>query len=276
MYRFPIALKIWFCVVAAQVVSTVASQPVLIADETGRGTLAGRFVYSESPPRPKQITLPKKNQTDGAGRRFPPVDKFYRNKKFYDESLVIDSEGGIANIVVFVRNKDIPVHPKNADSEQSKVVLKVSNGRFVPHILAFDKNRTLFVNNHDPVRLQVELSDYWNDFSEFVVANSVGECQHDFKCQSAVPAQIWSRTNIWMKGYVFPRNNPYVAVSETTGRFVIKDLPVGTWEFQVWHELSGPLVTPDWKHGRFTVDIEPGKNDIGEVEVTPKMRKAKR
>jgi len=41
MYKFPTALKLWFCIVVSQGVGVgaVASQPVLMADEIGRGTL---------------------------------------------------------------------------------------------------------------------------------------------------------------------------------------------------------------------------------------------
>jgi hypothetical protein len=40
-------------------------------------------------------------------------------------------------------------------------------------------------------------------------------------------------------------------------------------EFQVWQERVGYLETPDWKRGRFEIEIEPGTNDLGTIKIAP-------
>ena len=73
------------------------------------------------------------------------------------------------------------------------------------------------------------------------------------------------------------RDDPYFAVTDENGRLEIENLPTGQWTFQVWHE-KGTIsrVTRDgetdvWKRGRFTITIEPGENDLGEIKVSPKL-----
>ena len=42
-------------------------------------------------------------------------------------------------------------------------------------------------------------------------------------------------------------------------------------EFQVWQEKSGFVEAKDWKRGRFKMTLKSGKNDLGEVKVSPKI-----
>jgi len=51
----------------------------------------------------------------------------------------------------------------------------------------------------------------------------------------------------WMTGFVWVQNNPYFAVSDKDGKFEIKDVPVGTWDIEAWHERFGT------KTGKVTV-----------------------
>jgi hypothetical protein len=76
----------------------------------------------------------------------------------------------------------------------------------------------------------------------------------------------------WESAYVLPLDHPYVAISTMDGTFRIPKLPVGQWEFQVWHEKVGyDLDTPICKKGRFRMTIRPGGNDLGTVKLAPTM-----
>ncbi len=41
-----------------------------------------------------------------------------------------------------------------------------------------------------------------------------------------------------MRGWLLVRDTPYMAVTDQQGRFQIKGLPVGQWEFAFWHERA--------------------------------------
>jgi len=71
-----------------------------------------------------------------------------------------------------------------------------------------------------------------------------------------------------MRGYLVLRSNPYMAVSDANGHFLIKHLPAGEHRFQFWHERVGWLrntrigaQTTDRK-GRLTLTIRPGVTEL--------------
>ena len=90
---------------------------------------------------------------------------------------------------------------------------------------------------------------------------------------SSVPTSLASNIHPWMLGYILPLAHPYFAVTGRDGRFEIKKLPAGKWEFAMWHERSGWLETDKFSQGRFTLDIKRGTNDLAELHVDPLMFK---
>ena len=67
-----------------------------------------------------------------------------------------------------------------------------------------------------------------------------------------------------------------MAVTDKDGKFEIKNLPVGQWEFVCWHEKASFLTEvvragkrAEWKRGRVQVRIQAGDNDMGVVSVRP-------
>ena len=85
----------------------------------------------------------------------------------------------------------------------------------------------------------------------------------------------------WMKGYIIPRDDPYVTVSAADGTFEIKNVPAGaTLEFQLWHERCGYLKSVEAAtgdkastRGRIKIKIAAGDNDLGEIKVPASILK---
>ena len=70
------------------------------------------------------------------------------------------------------------------------------------------------------------------------------------------------------------RSNPYMAATDDQGRFEMKNIPVGTWEFVFWHERATYLTDvqvdgepAQWRRGRAAIAIQPGGVDLGVVTV---------
>ena len=61
-------------------------------------SLKGRFVFDGTPPAPAEITADKDVEVCG-------------KHKLVNEELVVSDDKGIANVVLFVRSKDVTVHP---------------------------------------------------------------------------------------------------------------------------------------------------------------------
>lgn len=51
--------------------------------------------------------------------------------------------------------------------------------------------------------------------------------------------QIRSNTHNWIKGYIFIFNQPYAAVTDEHGAFLIDNIPPGEYLLKVWHEGFG-------------------------------------
>ena len=92
-----------------------------------------------------------------------------------------------------------------------------------------------------------------------------------------VPTQVTCSIHPWMSAYLFVRDDPYAAVSDEDGALRIDKLPVGKWSFKVWREmgyikeasLGGKEAA--WPRGTAEFEIHPGRNDIGEIKLSPKV-----
>jgi hypothetical protein len=76
-----------------------------------------------------------------------------------------------------------------------------------------------------------------------------------------------------MNAYLLIREDPYFAVSDKDGKIEIKNLPAGEHTFVVWNGkfVSAPTVdgkATTWARGRVKVNIKPGDNSLGKVEIT--------
>jgi carboxypeptidase family protein len=65
--------------------------------------------------------------------------------------------------------------------------------------------------------------------------------------QNGVMLKFKCDVHQWMTGFIWVQNNGAFAVSDKDGKFEIKDVPVGTWDIEAWHERFGT------KTGKVTV-----------------------
>jgi hypothetical protein len=226
------------------------------------GSLQGRFVYAGKPPEPKKLIVDK--------------DKDVCCKQpIYDESLVVGKDGGIANIVIYVRTKNVKCHPDLAKSVKPTVVFDNLKCRFEPHILIYWKDKQkLILSNSDPVAHNVNIQPFGDKAINPVIVKGM-KVEHRLVRSHTIPIPVTCNLHPWMKGYILPRENPYAVITDKEGAFKIENLPVGELEFQAWHEKAGYLALPNWKRGRFKVTIKEGVHDLGEIKVDPMLFRRK-
>jgi hypothetical protein len=225
------------------------------------GNLSGRFVFEGTAPTPAKINVDKDVQVCG-------------NHNLTDESLIVGDKGGVANVVVWVRTKDISVHPDYAAAANEKVVLDNHNCRFEPHVLGMRDTQKLEVKNSDSVSHNTNAALTEKPFNVIIAANTASEVGSE-KAE-LLPAKVTCNIHPWMTGYLLVRPDPYFAISDKDGKFEIKNLPAGSEiEFQVWHEKSGYVTKAKvdgkdagWTRGRFKKTIKPGNNDLGDIKVS--------
>jgi hypothetical protein len=226
------------------------------------GDLKVRFAYDGTAPKPKPINVNKDAQFCGP---FGLVN----------EELIVNSQnGGIANVVVYLYNRDSPppIHPDYEKTARDEVVLDNKKCRFEPRVAILRTSQKLILKNSDTVAHNTNYTCFTNA-SDNVLIPADGQIAK--MLTEAEPRAIPVACNIhpWMKGWIVVRDNPYAAVSDKNGELVIKNIPAGNWTFQFYQEavgyvddiqLNGRSTT--WKRGRPELEIKPGMNDLGEVK----------
>jgi plastocyanin len=238
-------------------VAFTACPLVALAEEWG--TLKGRFTFGGAVPASSELKADKDVEVCG-------------KHKLLSEEMVVGADKGVANVVVFVRDKSVKVHPDLAASKSEKVVLDNKDCRFEPHVAFVQTGQTLVLKNSDTVGHNSNVATIKNPPSNSLIPAG-GESTVTFSNDEAIPAQVTCNIHPWMKSWLVVRPNPYAAVSKADGSFEIKNVPAGgELELQLWHEKAGYIgeVTIGGKaekiaKGRKKVKVAAGDNDLGEM-----------
>jgi plastocyanin len=255
MTKSPSPLSLTTSLLAA----VVACSAVAPAGADEWGTLKGRFVLGGDAAAPAALTVDKDVEVCG-------------KHKLLAEEFVIGEGKGVANVVVFVRDKKVKVKPElAAAAKEAKPVLDNINCRFEPHVLFVQAGQELTIKNSDTVGHNSNIATVKNAPSNNLIPAG-GEVKAKFTADEAVPAQVTCNIHPWMKGWLVVRDNPYAAVSKADGSFEIADLPAEEVELQFWHEKAGYIgemtinnKKESVKKGRMKKAIKAGDNDLGEI-----------
>jgi hypothetical protein len=224
------------------------------------GDLVGRFVYDGPAPPRKKLKVDK--DVDCCGKY-----------DIRDESLMVTTDGGLANVYVYVRDRRIAICPELAASVGKEVLLDNRDCIFKPHCLAIWCDRqTLRIVNSDPVAQNVAFSPLGDAPANIVLPPppaKAAKATWRFRRPQRTPVPIACNYHPWESAYILPLAHPYCSISRTDGAFRLAKLPVGEIELQLWHERTGYLDTPQWRMGRLRVEIGPGPNDLGTIRLAP-------
>lgn len=200
---------------------TPVTKPVVAA---GKGTLAGTVKFDGQPPAPRRIEQATP-QTCHPGAR--PI---------YDDSIIVDPDGGLRNVVVYVA--DAPaVEPAPAGPA---AVLDQANCQYAPHVLAVRVGRPVTVRSSDPTLHNVHSRTGLNRSFNLAFRTSGEERTMTFaKPEAGPPVEVRCDVHQWMRAYVAVFDHPFFAVSSDGGRFGLAGLPAGTYTLVAWHERFG-------------------------------------
>ncbi|MCO8120312.1 methylamine utilization protein [Stieleria sp. TO1_6] len=246
------------CVTAGIVVGLSLGLSPAMAQETG--TLRMTFKYKGAAEAPAAIV--------------PNVDQaFCGQKKIFNESLVVNPENnGIRDVIVYVytgrRGTDLP----EMKLEPKTHVLANEDCRFEPHVVLAKKGDTIKVTNPDKVGHNANFQGF--NISENPTIPAGAEV--DIKLEDTEPSVIPVSCNIhnWMQARLLVVDHPFAASSDKDGVLEITGLPVGKEIiFRANHEkgsLTDVIVdgkSASWRASKFEVEIKPGMNDMGTIEV---------
>jgi hypothetical protein len=230
-------------------------------------TIKGKFVFDGQPPKRVELTCGPAGQINKDVATCCQI-------KHYDDSLVVSKDGNIANIVVWVRTRNVKVPSEIAAAHKDPVLLDNKGCKFEPHVVGLVKGQKLVVGNSDNVGHNTNIAAL--QFNPIVAAGQKVEAEP--KSTPPLPSQVSCNIHPWMTAWVLVRPDPFFAVSAEDGTFEISGLPVGQeLEFQVRQEKSGFVTdvklgskATTWQRGRFKQKLKSGDNDLGEIKVAAK------
>ena len=205
--------------VLASVRSAAQSSYKTITVKDG-GTITGSVKWAGPVPKIPAILINKD----------PEICDPQAKKKRDLERLLIASNGGVANTVVFL--KDI-TKGKAMDLPEGRQFLNQRTCRYEPHVLLVPDNGTLQLKSSDPILHTVHMSGASDYNLPFPFANQTvsrtmnREGTVDLRCNAG---------HVWMNAEMLVVPHPYYAVTDEDGNFKLTDVPPGEYEIEAWHE----------------------------------------
>ena len=184
-----------------------------------------------------------------------------------DDQLVVDADGGLRDVFVILTPVDsestIPVHPSYSKATSGTLQLDNQNCRFVPHAMAVVTGQKLLLKNSDSVGHNCKILSINNEHNINLPAG--GKAEIKFEQPDRVPANVSCDIHPWMDAVILAKDHPYVSVTLADGTFEMKNVPVGKWKLQFWHQrfrFLRKLEVPSRKvdrRGKIEVNFEAGQ-----------------
>lgn len=184
------------------------------------GSLSGSVTLTGPVPKLKPRPVNADAKVCGAGER--------RN-----QTLLLGEGNGVVNAVVslvgIARGKAFPAAGPLLDQRTCT---------FEPYVQVAPKGADVTFVNSDPVNHNVHAYDAANT-SLFNLAMPIQGLKLKEKLDAAGPVRIKCDSHSWMTAWIFSSETPYAAVTDANGRYLLADVPPGTYRLHVWHELLG-------------------------------------
>ena len=209
---------------ASNAPKVAASPSYFHVDPTTAGTVSGAIRFTGKKPVRKAVDMSN-----------DPACAEAHHGKAYDESLVVNANGTLANVFIYIKSG---LEGKTFESSKTPVAIDQHGCWFNPRVLGIQTGQTFQVTNSDPVTHSIhplaQVNREWNH------SQGPGEAP---LVRSFVKPEVMIRVkcNIhsWMHAYIGVVEHPYFAVTERDGSFELKGVPPGNYVIQAWHEKLG-------------------------------------
>ena len=151
-----------------------------------------------------------------------------------DEALVVGSDGGVSDAVVWIDD----IHSGASLDSAPSAIQDEKRCAFEPHVLAVPASGSLRLTNSDPanhaVRFEFAGDDTRDDFTKTLPAGALLGLPVRPEWAGRY-ARITCPIHLWMWSYVHFFEHPYFAVTQG-GMAKISGVPAGRYHVTVWHE----------------------------------------
>jgi YVTN family beta-propeller protein len=212
-------------------------------DRATAASLRGHVVFEGKRPPPKRISMDAEAACQALHKA--PV---------FDEQVVVDNHGGLANVFVYVKQG---LEGKAFAPAQQTVMLEQRGCQFIPRVIALQAGQTLAVRNSDPVSHNVHPKALNNRDWNQQQAPQAPDLERRF-AHPEVMIPVKCDVHAWMRSYIGVLDHPFFAVTDANGNFAIEGLPPGEYTLAAWHEIFGEI----------TQKVAVQKSEAGKVRFT--------
>src|SRR2546426_44937 len=152
-----------------------------------------------------------------------------------DETVVVNANGTLANVFVYVKS-GLPAS-YTAPAPAGPVTLDQDGCRYHPHVLGIQVGQTLAIKNSDGILHNIKAKAKAN--RPFNISQpSVMTSSKTFD-KPEVMVALECNVHGWMHAWLGVLPHPFFGVSSGDGSFALKGLPPGTYTIEAWHEKYG-------------------------------------
>jgi plastocyanin len=188
------------------------------------GSVIGTIRFRGRRPAPKVIDMSNE-----------PACVEAHHGKAYDESLVVNKGGLMANAFVYIKSG---LEGKTFEIPATPVTIDQSGCWFRPRVMGIQTGQIFKVVNSDPVTHNIHPMAQTNrEWNHSQGAGDPAIARKFTKSEIMIPVKC--NIHSWMHAYIGVLNHPYFAVSKDDGSFEIGNLPSGTYTVAVWQEKLG-------------------------------------
>jgi len=190
-----------------------------------------QLFYDGEPPERKRLVIDK---------GFPET---------FDESLVVDPKSrGLANVFIYLRGKPagdakLTPHPSYAEAIKQPIEWVIKDQGYSPHVMLIHTFQPVTFIGRSKGAFNIKSEPFKNGSSSVLIPPQQ-QFTRIYQHSEVLPATFDCNIHPWFQGYALIRDNPYMTVTDSDGRFTIKNLPTGEHEFQFWHEKCGYMKLP--------------------------------
>lgn len=197
----------------------------VIAVEHG-SRLTGRVVFRGDPPRPGHLLITRDLEVCGEG---------YRERRDVD----VGEAGELRGVVVFLEGisagKAWPPAPEGYTVDQKQCT-------FLPGIQVVPRGAELHIINSDPVLHNIHAYEVTGKTRRTLFnlgQPEEGVIDRTLRVRRGEVVSLECDAHDFMLGWIFASDDPYAVVVDEDGRFMLDEVPPGTYTVKAWHPELG-------------------------------------
>jgi hypothetical protein len=185
------------------------------------GAVAGEVKFVGSPPPRDKLAVNKDVEVCGKEEKL-------------SETLVVGSNGGIQNAVVYLANIS---NGKPLNRTAQNGALDQNGCRYAPHVTLVPAKTSFNILNSDGILHNIHTYSTKNKPVNLAQPKFKKTITQQFEQPEFI--KVGCDAHTWMSGWLVVQEHPYYAVTDQNGGFKLTDIPPGEYELKVWHETLG-------------------------------------